>query len=61
MEDQKIVEQTRQAFADALLDTMRITVNYDQVFGGEAAEQPGEEPTLWSRAVLVYGTNPRAS
>ncbi len=42
---------------NALLDTMRITVNYDQVFGGEAASQPGMAPVTFAingRGVQLY-------
>ncbi len=42
---------------NALLDTMRITVNYDQVFGGEAGTQPEMDPvtfTINGRGVQLY-------
>ena len=42
---------------NALLDTMRITVNYDQVFGGEAATQPEMDPVTFAingRGVQLY-------
>ena len=42
---------------DKLLSTLEVTVNYDQIFGGEAAEQTQMAPfqaNIDGRGVSVY-------
>jgi hypothetical protein len=45
------------ALVDGLLDTLQFTVNYDQIFGGEAQEQPemgAFQANIDARGISVY-------